>query len=143
MPSDKNDGMEANATYSVEKWKEENWNVISPEVKMTKASVEFALTGEMECKATVEYLMFYKSFDSKDPHKSSAKYVGMMKLTGKINGKAGSFAIEDHGTFEAGVALSNLSILEGSGSGELRGIKGSGEYRAGQNGSSFKLNYNF
>ncbi len=108
---------------------------------MTKASVEFALVGDIECKASVEYLMFYKLFDAKDPHKSSAEYIGLMNLTGKINGKTGSFALEDHGTFTAGAAISKLSILEGSGTGELKGIKGTALYRADQKGSSFELNY--
>jgi len=135
--------LKAQATYSVQKWKEDNWRVISPESKMTKASVEYALKGAIECAEAVEYLMFYKYFDSKDPHKSSAQYVGLMNLMGKLDGKSGSFAVEDEGRFESGEAVSKLRILEGSGTGELKGIRGTGNYRAGPGGSSFELDYHF
>lgn len=40
--------MKAAATFSVKKWEENTYAQISPTVKMTKASVEYALTGELE-----------------------------------------------------------------------------------------------
>jgi hypothetical protein len=133
--------LKAQATYTVQKWNEENWRVISPEVKLTKASVEYALKGSLEGTAAVEYLMFYKFFDSKDPHRSSAQYVGLMELDGKLDGKSGSFAVEDKGRFESGEAVSKLRVLEGSGKGELKGIKGTGKYLAGPQGGTFELDY--
>ncbi len=36
-------------------------------MKSTRATVEYALSGDIEGTANDEYLMFYKSFDSKDP----------------------------------------------------------------------------
>jgi len=42
MEANKNGSLKAAATYSVESWKEEDWQTISPEMKMTKASVVFA-----------------------------------------------------------------------------------------------------
>jgi hypothetical protein len=133
--------MKASATYKVEKWKEETWKDISPETKMTKASVEFSFKGEIEGKTMVEYLMFYKRFDAKDQHKSSAEYVGLMQFDGKLNGKSGSFALEDKGVFEAGAARSTLRILEGSSTNELKGIKGTAQYQADAAGSRFELDY--
>jgi hypothetical protein len=133
--------MKASATYKVEKWKEETWKDISPEVKMTKASVEFSFQGEIEGKTTVEYLMFYKYFNAKDQHKALAEYVGMMQFDGKLNGKSGSFALEDKGVFEAGAAQSTLKILEGSATNELKGIKGIAQYRADAAGNHFELDY--
>jgi hypothetical protein len=141
MESNKHGKLNATATYSVEKWKEADWQTISPEMKMTKASVEFTLKGGIEGKVTEEYLMYYESFDSKDPHKSSAEYIGMLRLEGKVGGKSGTFAADDCGFFEGGAAFSTLRILEGSGTGELKGIKGTGKYRADQKGSHFELEY--
>jgi hypothetical protein len=141
--SNKEGSLKATATYTVKQWKEEAWQTLSPEVKLTKASVEFALTGEIEAKVTEEYLMFYSYFDEKDPHKSSAEYIGMMHLAGKVAGKSGSFALDDSGLFEGGSAYSTLRILEGSGTGDLKGIKGTGKYRADQKGSHFELEYDF
>ena len=141
MESNANGKKQAKATYKVDQWREDNWQEISPEVKVTKASVEFVLEGELAGKASVEYLMYYSYFDAKDPHKSSAEYIGMMRFDGKLKGKSGTFALDDSGIFEAGTAYSTLRILEGSGTGELKTIRGTGKYRANQEGSFFELDY--
>jgi len=133
--------LKATATYSVVQWKEDPWQTISPEMRMTKASVEYALKGDIEAKVTEEYLMFYEYFDAKDQHKSSAEYIGMMRLEGKVAGKSGSFALDDSGFFEGGAAFSTLRILDGSGTGELKGITGTGKYRADPKGNQFELEY--
>ena len=133
--------MKAKAPYDVKKWQEETIQQIPPNMKMTKASVEFALRGEIEGTAAVEYLMFYTSVDPKEPHKSTASYIGLMRIYGKIAGKSGSFALADQGTFAAGIAKSSLKIIEGSGTGDFQRIKGSASYEATHTGANFELDY--
>ena len=94
--------MKARGTYTVKKWEETSYQQISHEMKMTKASVEYAFSGEIEGKASVEYLMFYSRFDPKDQHKSAASYVGLIYFDGTLSGKSGTFVLEDNGTFEGG-----------------------------------------
>ena len=112
-------------------------------MKMTKASAEFEMNGDLTGKASVEYLMFYKHFDEKDPHKADAVYTGLIRFTGSVNGKAGSFAMQDNGSFEGGTAKSTLQIISGSGTEELKGISGSGKYIANQDGFNIELDYQF
>lgn len=133
--------MKAKASYEVKKWKEETYQQISPIMKMTRASVEFGMHGEIEGIAAVEYLMFYKSFDPNDQHKSSASYLGLMRFDGKVSGKSGSFAMQDQGSYEAGAAKSTLKIIEGSGTGELKAVRGNATYLADHNGAMFELDY--
>jgi hypothetical protein len=64
-----------------------------------------------------------------------------MRIEGTISGKSGSFALEDQGTFAAGVAKSSLRIIEGSGTGDFKRIKGSAKYEASHTGASFELDY--
>ncbi len=85
--------------------------------------------------------MFYKHFDEKDPHKAFAVYTGLIRFTGSVNGKPGSFVMKDNGTFEGGSAKSTLQIISGSGTEELKGISGSGNYIANQNGFNIELDY--
>jgi hypothetical protein len=85
--------------------------------------------------------MFYKYLDANDQHKSSAIYIGFMRFVGILQGKEGSFVIEDHGTFDNGAANSTLQIIAGSGMGELKGIQGSGRYSANQDGIQIELDY--
>jgi len=108
---------------------------------MTKASVEFAFKGEFEGQAQTEYVMFYREYDEKDPHKAAATYVGLTMYKGMLNGKTGSFVTEDRGTFEGGSANSVLTIITGSGTGDLKGITGTGTGIATQKTSRFELEY--
>jgi hypothetical protein len=133
--------MKATATYSPTKWDEKPYEQISPSMKLTRASVEFAFHGQMEGHGLVEYLMFYKYFDESDPHKATATYVGLITFKGTLNGVAGSFAMEDRGTFEAGAANSVLTIIPGSGTDKHKGITGTGKYTATQKGCECELNY--
>ncbi|MBI1803159.1 MAG: DUF3224 domain-containing protein [Ignavibacteriae bacterium] len=135
--------MKAKGTYTVKKWEELSYQQMTPEKKMTKASVEYNLSGEIEGKASVEYLMFYSHSDPKDQHKSSASYVGLIYFDGTLSGKSGSFVLEDNGTFEGGVAKAALRIAKGSGTGQLEGIHGIGMYLANREGCHFELEYNF
>ena len=133
--------MKAKAPYDVKKWQEETIQQIPPSMKMTKASVGFGLRGEIEGTAAVEYLMFYTNVDPKEQHKSTASYIGLMRIYGKISGKSGSFALADQGTFAAGIARSSLEIIEGSGTGDFKRIKGSATYEASHTGATFELDY--
>lgn len=135
--------MKAKGTYTVKKWAESTYQEMTPEKKMTKASVEYGFSGEIEGKGLVEYLMFYAHFDPKDQHKSSASYVGLIYFDGTLLGKSGTFVLEDNGTFEGGAAKSTLRIAKGSGTGQLDGIHGNGMYMADREGYHIELEYNF
>src|SRR4029453_9503121 len=114
--------MKASATYTVKKWEEKPYDDISSEMKMTRASVEYALDGEIKGKAAVQYLMFYSHSDAPDQPKPAAGYVGLVRLDGAVGGKSGSSVMQDPGSFEQGTASSALQIVEHSATGELKGI---------------------
>lgn len=135
--------MIARGTYAVKKWEETTYVQISAEMKMTKAAVEYEFSGEIEGRASVQYLMFYRHVDNKDQHKASASYVGLIRFEGKLSGSSGSCVLEDRGTFEGGAANSTLRIADGSGTGGLGGIRGTGMYLADREGCRFELDYNF
>jgi len=122
--------MKAAASYMPTEWDEKPYEQISPSVKMTRASAVFEFKGEMEGRGLVEYLMYYRHADESDPHNAEAVYVGLIRFTGRLHGKSGSFVLEDHGTFEGRAARSTLTIVPGSGTDELRGITGKGTYAA-------------
>ena len=133
--------MKAIATASPVKWDEKPYDQMPAPMRTTKASVEFGFKGEVEGVGHTEYIMFYKVFDEKDPHKSTARYIGLTRFEGSVNGKRGGFVYEEQGTFEAGTAKSSVTILPGSGTDGLKGISGTGTTSATQKGSQFELNY--
>lgn len=126
-------------TYTPGKWDEKTIEIIEDRMKLTRVSAEFVFEGDIEGLAKVEYLMFYSAFDPADMHKSKAQYVGQIRIVGKLKGKAGSFVVTDAGSFVEGVANSELSIIAGSGTDELSGISGVGEYAADQKGCTWEM----
>jgi len=49
--------------------------------------------------------------------------------------------MQDQGSYEAGAAKSTLKIIEGSGTGELKAVRGNATYLADHNGAMFELDY--
>ena len=135
--------MTAHGTFTPMKWDENTIDQISPVKKITKVSVvlDFGEAGEISGKATVEWLMFYKYTDEKDQHNSSASFVGLMRFEGMLNGKTGSFVMEDRGTFDSGALNASLTILPGSGTGELQDISGTAKYDSSSSRVDFEIEY--
>ncbi len=62
------------------------------------------------------------------PGNRSAKLVGLERVVGRLGNRWGSFVLEHSGTFEGGVAEASWSVVPGSGTGELRGLRGEGGF---------------
>ena len=60
-----------------------------------------------------------------------ADFVGMQLVDGKLDGHRGSFVLSATGAYEGTTSKMQLEIVAGSGTGELAGISGSGEFMAG------------
>lgn len=135
--------MKTNGSFSPIKWDENTVDQISATKKITKASVvlDFGTEGPIAGKASVEWLMYYNYADEKDQHRSSAAYLGLLRFDGSLDGKQGSFVMEDRGTFDGGRLSAALTILDGSGTGELAGITGSAKYEAAGAHVAFELDY--
>ena len=133
--------MKATGNLKPAKWDEKTYDQVAPDKKLTKATVELAFTGEIAGTASVEFLMFYKSYDEKDAHKAFATFMGLMRFNGTLNGKSGSFVMDDRGTFENGVLTGILQILPGSGSGELIGITANAHYHSNASEVAFEIEY--
>ena len=74
----------------------------------------------------------------------SASFMGLERVTGSIGGRSGSFVLQHTGTFEDGVAKVTLSVVSGSGTLDLRGMKGEGGFSVGhQPPYAMTLDYHF
>ncbi len=69
-----------------------------------------------------------------------ALFVGFEVVTGKINGKLGSFTLQHNGKFENGIASSNFIMVANSGTGERTNIENSGSFKSGQ--ANYELTIN-
>ncbi len=133
--------MKLKSEFKITKWEENTYFELSPDQKMTKATVAFGFTGDLVGTAATEWLMYYTYTGGADPDKSQANYVGYIRVEGTIQGKSGSFVLEDRGLFEKGLARSKVIIVENSGTEGFKGIKGNGYYEADHTKSIFELDY--
>ncbi len=55
---------------------------------------------------------------------SSGGYVAIERVTGKLNGRVGTFAFQHSGTMNRGAPTMSVSVVPDSGTGELTGLAG-------------------
>ena len=114
----------ANARFAIQKWDEKPYSEGDGLPKLTHASVTKALTGDIVGEGQVEYLMMYRA-------DGSAVFVGLERVVGQLAGKTGSFVLQRAGEFEDGVAKESYAVVSGSGTGELKGLRGEGATAVG------------
>ena len=71
----------------------------------------------------------------------SGGYVAIEKITGTLDGRAGSFVLEHNATVEDGKPHMNIIVVPGSGTGELTGIGGKMEIIIDNGKHSFIFEY--
>ena len=125
----------ASARFSIQSWDEKPYSEGKDLPKMTRASVDKMFTGDIDGESHVEYLMMYRS-------DGTAAFVGLERITGRIAGRNGSFVLQRTGVFEDGQAKESYSVVTGSGTGELRSLRGEGTSSVGHAADyPFALNY--
>ena len=125
----------ANARFAIESWDEKPYSEGQDLPRLTRASVRKAFSGDIEGEGQVEYLMMYRT-------DGSAAFVGLERVVGRIGGKTGTFVLQRIGVFEDGQAKESYSIVPGSATGELQGLRGDGSSAVGHGMEHpFSLNY--
>jgi hypothetical protein len=104
----------ANATFKIESWDEKPIHEAEDQPKMSRVSARVTYRGDIEGEGLVEYLMTYQ---------------------------AGSFVLQHAGSYESGTAKSTLSVIPGSGTGDLASLRGYGEYAATEREAPLTLQY--
>jgi Protein of unknown function (DUF3224) len=128
----------AASTFKIESWEEKPYAEIEGGRKLTKASVKQALSGDIEGEAAVEWLMCYRPDQTAD-------FVGLQRISGQLGERSGSFVVvQSAGTFDGTEARASISVVPDSGTGDLSGLRGTGELSAPQGGEySLTLEYEF
>ncbi len=113
----------ATTKFTITNWDEKPYDVVAGQPKLTRASVTQAYVGDIEGEGKVEHLMVYGDG-------GSASYVTLERVVGRIGGKSGSYVTQGSGTFEGDTAKGTFSVVPGSGTGDLAGLRGTGSFIA-------------
>jgi hypothetical protein len=114
----------ANCRFNITGWDEKPYDEGPDLPKLTRAVVTKTFTGDIVGEGQVEYLMMYGS-------DGSASFVGLERVTARIGDKTGTFVLQRIGVFESGQAKESYSVIPGSATGELRGLRGEGSSAVG------------
>ena len=124
------------ATFRITSWDEKPYDE-EDGLMLTRASVTKTYLGEIQGVATLDYLLVYRP-------DGSAYFVGVEHVQGDFAGRSGSFVLLHHGTFDEGVSKIDLMVAQGSGTGDLAGLRGKGQLEAGQEEDfPLELDYEF
>jgi hypothetical protein len=126
----------AECEFKIEGWDEQPYTEIDDGRKLTRASVRQAFSGDIEGEGEVEWLLCYR------PDKT-AEFVGLQRIVGRVGDRAGSFVLtQTDGVFDGTEARGELSVVPGSGTGDLAELRGTGRFRAPHGSpASFELDY--
>lgn len=92
----------------------------APDPSLTSYALNKQYHGDIEATAKGEMLAVGS------PVTGNGGYVALERVTGKVSGKVGSFAIMQFGTMQNGsLPQMTVAIAPGSGTGDLSGIQGS------------------
>jgi hypothetical protein len=114
----------ATAMFAIKSWEEKPYNEAAGLPKLTRASVTKTFRDDLEGDGQVEYLMVYRP-------DGTASFVGLERVVGRLAGRSGSFVLQRTGIFDGSVAKEAYSVVPGSGTGELAGLRGEGSSTAG------------
>jgi hypothetical protein len=80
-------------------------------------------SGDIEGKGVAEFLQTTRGEDE-------ASFVGVERVSGSIGGNTGTFVLQDEGTLKGTTVSGTWFVVPGSGTRELRGLRGEGGFKA-------------
>lgn len=125
----------AKGSFEITSFNEDAFEEREGGAKLTHAWGDQTFSGDIDGRGAVHWLMSYRA-------DKTARYVGLQRIDGEIDGRRGSFIIEATGDFDGKASHGSWSVIQGSGTGDLATIKGTGSFDApsGPN-ATYELDY--
>lgn len=124
----------ATGTFEITGMHEDPWGREDDPPRLTRAGGTQRFSGDIEGDGVVEWLACYVD--------GRARLVGLQRIEGTVGGNDGSFVMEATSDHDGRQSSGTWRILDGTASGELAGISGSGGFEAtGGRTVSYHLEY--
>jgi hypothetical protein len=124
----------AQGTFTVSAWEESTAQELDPPAKLTRATITQEFSGDLTATGTAESLMAYAA-------DGTAVFVGFQYFTGELHGRRGSFVLRADGGYDGTEARTVWSVVEGSGTDGLIGLRGEGSAVVSSPPGSFSFDY--
>lgn len=89
-----------------------------PDAALGRMSLDKVFEGDLQATSKGEML------SAGAPQSGSAGYVAVERVTGALHGRRGSFALQHSATMHRGTSSLSITVVPGSGTGELAGLSG-------------------
>ena len=107
----------------------------APAEGLSRFSIDKQIHGDLEGTTKGEM------FSGGDPKQGAAGYVAIEVVAGTLQGKHGSFALQQMATMDSNGSKISITIVPGSGTGELKGIAGTFTIQIAEGRHSYELEY--
>jgi Protein of unknown function (DUF3224) len=107
----------------------------APAEGLSRFSIDKQIHGDLEGTTKGEM------FSGGDPKQGAAGYVAIEVVAGTLQGKHGSFALQQMATMDSNGSRISITIVPGSGTGELKGIAGTFTIQVAEGRHSYELEY--
>ena len=124
----------ARASFTIDSWDQAAWPDAGAGPPLARATVKKTFAGDLEGTSIVELLM------SGSGKEETAGYVGLERITGRLDGRSGTFDLQHSAQLGGPDPRSTWLVVPGSGTGELAGISGEARYEH-TTGAQFTLAY--
>jgi hypothetical protein len=125
----------ARGSFQVSGGNEDPYEELEGGLRLTHASGSQIFNGDISGQGAVHWLMLYRA-------DKTAHLVGLQRITATIGGRTGSFVASAEGDHDGTGSAITFSIIPGSGTGQLKGIAGSGSLIAkGGPEGTYELDY--
>lgn len=109
---------------------------IARSANLGRLTIDKRFHGDLEASAKGEMLA------TQSEVKGSAGYVALERVTGKLQGRSGSFVLLHSATMKRGAPESTVTVVPDSGTGELTGLTGSMRIKvAPDGGHSYEFDF--
>jgi hypothetical protein len=123
-------------TFKGTSWDEQPYSEVEDGPKLSRASVTNTYSGVIEGEGTLEYLLMYRA-------DGTCPFFGAERIVGTVDGRAGSFVLKHEGEFAQETATTTLTVVEGTGTGDLANLRGTGTFAATHDQMEYTFDYEF
>ncbi len=109
----------ASGTFQVKSWDEKTYEQLDGDTKLTRARIRQDFAGDLEGTGTWDVLMCYCPG-------GTASYTGLVRVIGRLRDHSGSVVLQTNGGFDGREATWAWSVVPGSGTDQLQGLRGRG-----------------
>jgi Protein of unknown function (DUF3224) len=110
---------QAKGTFQLKSFDEDTVEEFAEGGKLTRARIVQIYTGDLDGEAASALTMLYRP-------DGTATYVGFQRFTGTVGDRSGSYLEQVTGGYDNTEARSTSQVLDGTGTGDLAGLRGTG-----------------